>query len=105
MHRPKVLADRFRIFRFVKQTHDECGEIPSVADVGKHLGVSEACIRHAFRALRNADGFPRTPGREWRLKYDAHRVRAGNVAAMSRGENFDENALLLADIFAVTDGR
>lgn len=105
MHSPKVLADRFKVFSYVKRIKKEEDRIPSYDEIADMLGVPLGSVGAHINALRRADGFPRYP------KYVGGKAqredgtqRAPTIGNMRSGFNFDENALLLTDIFAVTDG-
>lgn len=103
MHSPKVLADRFRVFSYVKRIKKEGGRIPSHDEIADELDVPRGSIHTHINALRKADGFPRyrRPNED---RADSSWRRNSHINHMKKGHDFDENALLLTDIFAVTDG-
>lgn len=101
MHSPKVLADRFRVFAYVKRIKKDEDRIPSYDEIADVLDVPPGSVGGHINALRRADGFPRYQ-KNTGMKSSGTRI--SNIGCMSRGHNFDENALLLTDIFAVTDG-
>lgn len=83
MSAASALAQRLRVFRYVKAWMEENGECPSATQVARETGVPRRSVMRHMDALRTADGLPFRipPGGKRRRAYLAGLSNRVNVRA------------------------